>query len=95
MELSVHERGLLHAVAQAPVPAAMSTFFPALSRALPPEVHAPEDDPVRLAWTEEQMALYGASVALWQKNLVRVIHPANGEWPDLVQVTDEGRTALA
>lgn len=95
MELSVHERGLLHAVAQASAPAAMSAFFPALTRAVPPEVHAPEDDPVRLAWYEEQFTLFRASVSLWQRNLVRVVHPANGERPDLVEVTDEGRAALA
>lgn len=94
MELSVHERGLLHAVAQASAPAAMSAFFPALTRAVPPEVHAPEDDPVRLAWYEEQFTLYRASVSLWKKNLVRVVHPANGERPDLVEATDEGRAAL-
>ncbi|MCY0922844.1 MULTISPECIES: hypothetical protein [unclassified Streptomyces] len=95
MELNTHERGLLHAVSQAPAPTAMSTFFPALNQAVPPEVHAPEDDPVRVAWADEQFALYGASVSLWQKNLVRVVHPANGERPDLVEATDEGRTALA
>ncbi|MCY0930914.1 hypothetical protein OTB20_32925 [Streptomyces sp. H27-H1] len=95
MELNTHERALLHAVSQSPAPAAMSTFFPDLTRTVPPEVHAPDDDPVRIAWTDEQFALYGASVSLWQKNLVRVVHPANGERPDLVEATDEGRTALA
>jgi hypothetical protein len=39
--------------------------------------------------------LYRASVSLWQKNLVRVVHPANGERADLVEATDEGHTALA
>ncbi|MFB8401301.1 hypothetical protein [Streptomyces sp. NPDC055912] len=94
MKLTVHERGLLRAVSQAPAPTAMSTFFPALTQAVLPEVHAPEDDPVRVAWADEQGALYGASVSLWRKNLVRVVHPANGERPDLVEATDEGRTAL-
>ncbi|OKK11911.1 hypothetical protein AMK16_32660 [Streptomyces sp. CB00455] len=73
----------------------MSTSFPALTQAVPPEVHAPEDDPVRVAWADEQFALYGASVSLWQKNLVRVVHRANGERPDLVEATDEGCTHTA
>ncbi|MFF8423110.1 hypothetical protein [Streptomyces sp. NPDC015680] len=94
MELNAHERGLLHAVAQSPAPAAMSGFFPALTQAVPPEIHAPTDDPVRLAWFDEQFALYRASVSLWQKNLVRVVHPANGEREDMVEATDEGRAAL-
>ncbi|MET9483280.1 hypothetical protein [Streptomyces sp. NPDC006638] len=58
-------------------------------------VTAPEEDPDRLAWTGLQMGLYRASITLWENDLVQVVHPANGERPDLVEVTDSGRAALA
>ncbi|NJA56676.1 hypothetical protein HC023_10045 [Streptomyces sp. NEAU-H3] len=59
-----------------------------------PALDSPDDDPVRVAWVEETFALYGASVELWKQDLVRVVHPANGERPDLVEITQAGRARL-
>ena len=94
MTLSTDERRLLELVAAAPEPVAMSTFFHDLCPPTFP-ASAPEDDPAREAWAETQMGLYRASLNLWQEGLVEVVHPANGERPDLVTVTDAGRAALA
>ncbi|MGY3056770.1 hypothetical protein ACVWZD_001015 [Streptomyces sp. TE3672] len=41
------------------------------------------------------MGLYRASVTLWQSDLVHVVHPANGERPDLVELTEAVRAVLA
>lgn len=95
MNLGIKERDLLHAVAQSHVPVAMSDFFPGLNRAVPPHIDAPDDAPVRVAWVEEQFDLFRASVTLWQRELVTVVHPANGERPDLVEATVQGHAALA
>jgi len=94
MTLSADERRLLELIAQAPEPVAMSSFFHDLYPPTFPS-SAPADDPDREAWSEKQMGLYRASLNLWQGGLVEVVHPANGERPDLVTVTDVGRTALA
>ncbi|OSZ56180.1 hypothetical protein OQI_34405 [Streptomyces pharetrae CZA14] len=55
----------------------------------------PEDDPEREAWRERQMSLYGAQIELHDAGLVEIVHPANGERPDLVTATEAGRAALA
>lgn len=94
MSLSDEERNLLLLITQAGRPVAMSDFFDQSNSHPRPDIHAPDDDPVRLAWTNGQLALYGASVSLWEKELVRVVYPANGERPDLVEATDAGRDAL-
>ena len=94
MTLSSDERELLKRISQASEPVAMSSFFVDLNHVdLDPQV--PDDAPERAAWQERQFDLYGASIRLWQNELVRVVHPANGERPDLVTVTDAGRAALS
>ncbi|WP_093803988.1 hypothetical protein [Streptomyces sp. Wb2n-11] len=92
--MSPDERELLRLIAEADKPVAMSDFFHTIH---PPNFNSsvPEDDPDRLAWTERQLGLYGASIALWEGELVHVVQPANGHTSDLVQVTDAGRAALA
>lgn len=94
MDLSRDERELLRLISQAPEPVAMFDLFPQISTAPRPELDSPDDDPVRVTWAEEQLALGRASVELWKRELVRVVHPANGERPDLVEATDAGRAAL-
>ncbi|MEU8894140.1 hypothetical protein [Streptomyces sp. NPDC048442] len=79
MNLSITEQTLLHAVGQSPGPVAMFSLFPGLSSAPPPQSDSPENDPVRVRWHEERFGLFEASVTLWQKGLVAVAHPANGE----------------
>ncbi|MBT2469560.1 hypothetical protein J7E97_17165 [Streptomyces sp. ISL-66] len=54
-----------------------------------------EGDPVWNAWAEEQIDLHRASAELWKNDLIRVVHPASGERPDLVEITDAGRVAIA
>jgi len=94
MTLNADEHRLLQLVAQETEPVAMSDFFHEIH---PPtfDSSAPEDDPAREKWQQRQIGLYGASITLWEGGLVRVVHPANGERPDLVSVTDAGRAALA
>lgn len=94
MTLSPDERRLLELIAQAPEPVAMSDFFHTIHPPTFPQ-GAPEEDPARVSWMQLQLDLYRASGNLWQGGLVEVVHPANGERPDLVTVTDAGRTALA
>ncbi|MFF3547082.1 hypothetical protein ACFYXD_35255 [Streptomyces platensis] len=94
MDLSREEYELLRLISQAPEPVAMSSLFDDVNSNPKPDIHAPEDDLVRVAWMEGQLALYGASLGIWEKGLVRVVHPANGERPDLVEATDAGRAAL-
>lgn len=94
MTLSADARSILKHVAQAAEPVAMSSFFHTIH---PPTFvdSAPEDDPEREAWRERQIGLFGAMVELHEADMVKVVHPANGERPDLVVVTDAGRDALA
>ena len=94
MTLSADARSILEHVAQASEPVAMSSFFHTI---YPPkfEISAPGDDPDRVVWQERQLGLFGAMIELYEADLVKVIHPANGERPDLVVVTDAGREALA
>lgn len=92
MTLSNDERELLRLVEQSTNPGAMSDFFQVIH---PPTPGGLDDDhPDREAWTERQLALYGASISLHAKGLVRIVSPANGERPDLVESTAEGRAAL-
>ncbi|WP_345601348.1 hypothetical protein [Streptomyces coacervatus] len=63
-------------------------------RLLPTPGGLDEDHPDWEALTERQLALYGASISLHDKGLVRVVSPANGARPDLVETTAEGRAAL-
>lgn len=94
MTLSADARSILEHVAQATEPVAMSSFFHTIH---PPtfDRNAPEDDPEREEWRERQFGLYGASIELHDAGLVEIVHPANGERPDLVTVTAAGRAALA
>jgi hypothetical protein len=69
----------------------MSDFFPVINPA-PPGMN--EEHPGQEAWLNRQLRMYETSVRLYQKNLVCVVHPADGSRPDLVEVTDDGLTAL-
>lgn len=93
MTLTPDERKLLELIAQAPEPVAMSSFFHDIH---PPNfpASAPEDDPKREAWYKQQIELYGASSKLYEVGLVEIVHPANGDRPDLVQATSKGWDCL-
>ncbi|WP_372412247.1 hypothetical protein [Streptomyces luteireticuli] len=93
MPLSDDEHALLLRVSKAERPVAMSDFIHDIH---PPDfpVEAAEDDHRREAWVHKQFGLYRAVVRLHELGLVRVVHPANGERPDLVEATQEGRTTL-
>lgn len=41
------------------------------------------------------LGLYEASIGAWEGGLVEVVHPASGQRPDLVSLTDAGRAAIA
>jgi len=91
--LTANERRLLELVATAAKPVAMPAFFNTIH---PPTFKkgAPQDDPARRAWVRHQLDLFDVSLRLWYIGLVEIVHPANGERPDLVVITDAGRAAL-
>lgn len=93
MTLSADERQLLQLISQAKGPVAPSTFFHTIH---PPTFtqDAPADDPRREAWTELQMGLYGAMLRLHDLNLIRIVVPADGANPDLMETTRDGVGAL-
>ncbi|GCE02196.1 hypothetical protein [Embleya hyalina] len=86
MDLSDDERALLREIAASPKPVAMSDFFHELS---PPPGPFPSEEgaPKQEAWTQRQIDWYGVSLSLWRTGCVRVVSPANGERPDLVEAT--------
>lgn len=91
--LSNDERRLLELISQSKEPVAPSSFFHTIHPPTFPD-SAPEDDPRRGEWTELQLGLYGALLRLHDLNLIRVVVPADGAHPDLVEVTTQGVGAL-
>lgn len=91
--LSNDERRLLDLVSQSQEPVAPSSFFHTIHPPAFPS-SAPEDDPAREAWSERQIGLYGALLRLHDLGLIRVVVPADGANPDLMEATLEGRAAL-
>ncbi|MYU47962.1 hypothetical protein GTV15_12825 [Streptomyces sp. SID7803] len=47
-----------------------------------------------MAWQEKQFGLYKAMIDLHDGGLIRIVHPANGERPDLMEATEAGHAAL-
>lgn len=93
MTLTDDARRLLRLIADSPGPVAASDFF---HQVVPPLSGGLEDGlPEQEAWAARRIGLYEAYVTLWRRGLVRVVHPANGRRPDLVEVTDAGRNVLA
>ncbi|MFC7794628.1 hypothetical protein [Streptomyces cinereoruber] len=94
MTLNADALELLRLVSQSPEPVAPSSYFHTIH---PPnfDASAAEDDPRREAWAEKQIGLYGEMLKLHEQGLVRIVHPANGERGDLMEVTEAGRAALA
>jgi hypothetical protein len=93
MTLNADAHALLRLIAQSPKPVAASDFFHTIHPAnFQPS--AAEEDPRRVAWQEKQFALYKAMINLHDDGLVRTVHPANGERPDLVEATEAGHAAL-
>ena len=92
--LSEDDRRLLKLISQAKKPVAPSSFFHTIH---PPtfDASAPEDDPARETWSERQIGLYGAMLRLHELNLIRAVVPADGENPDLMEVTTQGADALS
>ncbi|MFD7732169.1 hypothetical protein ACFV6F_17490 [Kitasatospora phosalacinea] len=94
MTLNPDAHELLRLIAESPEPVAASSFFHTIHPPNFPQ-SAPEDDPIREAWLEKQIGLYGEVLKLHEEALLRIVHPANGERPDLVEATDAGRAVLA
>lgn len=92
MNLTDDEQALLRHIAEAPTPVVASSFFHTI---YPPSPDMGDEGPEQEAWTQRQIGLYGAHLALHDKGLVRVVEPANGERPDLVEATAAGRSALS
>ncbi|KUN58851.1 hypothetical protein AQJ46_42005 [Streptomyces canus] len=92
MALSTDERSLLTLITNSPDPVVMSDFFHQLS---PPAPGMNEHHPGHEEWLLRQIEWHSVSVELWQRDLVRVVVPANGERGDMVEPTEAGRAALA
>ncbi|MFJ4468544.1 N-6 DNA methylase [Streptomyces sp. NPDC089424] len=92
--LNADERELLRLIAQSPKPVAASTFFDTINPA-DFERSAAAEDPRRVAWQEKQFGLYQAVLDLHDGGLIRIVHPANGVRPDLMEATEAGYDALA
>ncbi|MFM9780437.1 hypothetical protein [Streptomyces scabiei] len=86
--LSTDEHRLLELIAQAKEPVAPSSFFHTIHPATF-DSNAPDDDPARKEWAERQIGLYGALLRLHDLNLIRIVVPADGANPDLMEVTDD------
>ncbi|MEV0580916.1 hypothetical protein [Streptomyces sp. NPDC050392] len=94
MTLNDDERQLLALFAQQPAPVDAFSLYRTLN--LPPAgLSDGEGDPRHKAWTERQLELTKASLTLWQRALVRVAVPADGEHADQMEITAEGRTLLS
>jgi hypothetical protein len=93
MTLNADEHALLRLIAQSPEPVAASDFFHTIHPANF-ERSAAEEDPRRVAWQEKQFGLYKAMIDLHDAGLIRIVHPANGERPDLMEATEAGHAAL-
>lgn len=91
--LSNDERRLLEMISESKEPVAPSSFFHTIHPPTFPDT-APEDDSRREEWTEKQIGLYGAMLRLHDLNLIRIAVPADGENPDLMEVTTQGVGAL-
>lgn len=89
--LTLEARSLLQHVGQAAAPLAMSDHF-VLLNPIPPDFS--EDHPEHPAWTERQLALFAASAEIAEQDLVYVVTPADGEHPDLVDLTPAGLAVL-
>ncbi|MEE1928857.1 hypothetical protein V1J52_11820 [Streptomyces sp. TRM 70351] len=94
MTLNADEYELLRLIAQSPEPVAASDFFHTIHPA-DFERSAPEEDPRRVEWQEKQFGLYKAMLDLHDGGLIRIVHPANGERPDLTEATEAGHAALS
>lgn len=91
--LSDDERRLLELIAASKEPVAPSSFFHTIHPPTFP-ASAPEDDPEREAWAEQQIGLYGAMLRLHELDLIRIVVPADGANPDLMEATTQGTSAL-
>lgn len=94
MVLTDDERQLLELFAQQPTSVDAWSLYRTMN--LPPaDLSEDEDDPRHEAWTERQLELSKASLTLWQRQLVRVAVPADGESADQMEITAEGRSLLS
>jgi hypothetical protein len=91
MNLSEIEKTLLRLIANAGRPVSASSYFHGI---YPPPADMGEEGPVREAWTEQQISLYGVYLSLHDKELIEVAVPADGSNPDLVVPTDAGRALV-
>lgn len=91
MEITPDERELLRLLSQETEPVVVSSLFGAIN---PVVDGLPGDDPANEEAVLRQLQLYEASVGLHQKQLVRIVSPANGQRGDLVEVTETGRAVV-
>ncbi|MGW1766100.1 hypothetical protein ACWCQL_18745 [Streptomyces sp. NPDC002073] len=95
MALTGLETRMLRLLAEADAP--VGTFDAADQLAVRPRPHidAPDEDPVRVAWTEERIDLLHAVISLCHQGFADIAVPADGENGDRYTATAEGRAFLA
>ncbi|MGW6413475.1 hypothetical protein ACWF95_41700 [Streptomyces vinaceus] len=95
MTLSDYETQVLCLLAASTEPIGAFDVPDRLQKQPPPDVSAPDEDPVRAAWTEERLGLVESLIALCDKGLADVAMPAIGENGDRFVVTEAGRAFLS
>lgn len=83
------QRSLLKTYSAAGEPVSVRVFE------TPPPARTAEGDPRYDAWCADQLARGQASVDLYARGLITVVVPAADGIPDVIEVSDKGRTALA
>ncbi|MFB7982999.1 hypothetical protein [Streptomyces vinaceus] len=95
MTLTSYEVQVLHLLAASAEPIGTFEVPDRLQKQPAPDLDAPDEDPVRAAWTEERLGLVQSLIGLCDKGLADVAVPADGEHGDRFMVTDAGRSFLA
>ncbi|MER7826997.1 hypothetical protein [Streptomyces sp. NPDC096097] len=95
MTLTGYETQVLHLLAGSTEPIGTFDVPDRLQRQPVPDIDAPDEDPVRAAWTEERLGLVESLIALCDKGLADVAVRADGENGDRFVVTEAGRVFLA
>ncbi|MFE5549221.1 hypothetical protein ACFQ71_36115 [Streptomyces sp. NPDC056534] len=95
MTLTSYETQVLNLLAASAKPIGTFEVADRLQSRPTPAIDAPDEDPVREAWTEERIDLVQSTISLCAKGLADVAVPADGENGDRFVATDAGRAFLA
>ncbi|MGW2586360.1 hypothetical protein ACWCYZ_34485 [Streptomyces virginiae] len=95
MTLTSYETQVLRLLAASAEPVGTFEVADRLQSRPAPDIDAPDEDPVRAAWTEERIDLVQSTIALCAKGLADAAVRADGDTGDRFVATDAGRAYLA